>query len=320
VRLTDSEKKLCNLLQDGLPICRKPFEKIARQLKTDPDKVLKQINSLKQKGVIRKISPIINYQSLGKVTALVAAHIEGDKLKDVVRTINGLAGVSHNYLRCHFYNLWFTLRGETITQIKIILNRLSRRFDIKFHSLPAVRQFKLDVRFDAASAGEKLLPSAEPPSKIKRTKLTGKENQILKSLQAGLKVAECPFDFLCSDGLKIEDVLAVIKNLIKRGVIRRIAAAVDYEKLGFKANSLFACRVEKGRIERIGRLLAALPYVSHCYSRKPFEGFNYNLFAMCHLKDYAILETRLMDFAKKYKIKDYLMLKTIKKVKPPDAD
>ena len=70
-------------------------------------------------------------------------------LEDGVAAVNALAGVSHNYLRQHRFNMWFTLQETSPTQVQATLGELGSKFGIEFHSLPVTRIFKLDVRFEA---------------------------------------------------------------------------------------------------------------------------------------------------------------------------
>ena len=104
MRLTKLQKQLCNALQEGLPICSRPFDDLAKFLDSDEGKVLREIEELKRAGVIRRICALINYRALGRTSTLVAAHIPEENLQEVAETVNSLRDVSHNYLRKHYYN------------------------------------------------------------------------------------------------------------------------------------------------------------------------------------------------------------------------
>ena len=138
-RLTKFQKRLCNVLQNGLPICSEPFADLAKSLDSDEETVLREIAELKNAGVIRRIGAVINYRALGRTSTLVAAHIPESNLQEVTEAVNSLDDVSHNYLRSHYYNLWFTLQAQTAEQIEVMLSNLSARFGVKFHSLPVQR-------------------------------------------------------------------------------------------------------------------------------------------------------------------------------------
>jgi radical SAM protein with 4Fe4S-binding SPASM domain len=86
--------------------------------------------------------PLCSY--IGSVSTLIAAHIEDDKLFAVADAVNSLPNVSHNYLREHYYNLWFTLKAPNSSQIDRTIEELSKKFKTDFLSFPAVKRHKLD--------------------------------------------------------------------------------------------------------------------------------------------------------------------------------
>ena len=72
VRLTDFQKRLCNVLQEDLPICRRPFDDPAKYHGIDEKRLLQQIRELKESGIVQRISALINYRSLGMISGLAA--------------------------------------------------------------------------------------------------------------------------------------------------------------------------------------------------------------------------------------------------------
>jgi len=313
VRLTKFQKQLCNALQEGLPICSRPFDDLAKFLNTDERKVLQGIKELKKVGVIRRICALINYRALGKTSTLVAAHIPQENLQEVTEAVNFLRGVSHNYLRSHYYNLWFTLQAESAEQIGLTLSNLSGRLGINFYSLPVKRAFKLDVRFD--TEGQLLSQDVEQPPKGEIVELDENQKRILSKLQDELDLTGEPFDFLCSEVLEKEEVLRVITELIDKGVIRRIAAVLDHRKLGFVANVLFACEVPRDKIVEAGKRLARFGIVSHCYERKTFGDWPYNLFAMMHGRSMGEIQHVINKFVEAEKIDSFELLPTAAELK-----
>lgn len=312
--LSAFDKRLCNELQRGLPIAERPFAIIAQILKSGEVKVLKRTRALVKLGVIRRLGVSINWRAIGKASTLVAAHIEQEDLKKVVSAVNKLRGVSHNYLREHHYNLWFTLRADSQKDIETILKKLSKRFGVRFNRLPVERVFKLDARFDAQSNGRRLLPILYPPSSVLRS-LSSFDERILEGLQGGLKVVKRPFNFLGKDAFENYDILLHIAAMIDEGVINRLGAMVNHNKLGFTANAMFACEVKKSRAIEIGEKLAAMKIVSHCYERKKFKGWPYNIFAMMHSSNMVDIRKVVDGFVKKEGIDSFAILPTAEKLK-----
>ena len=306
------------MLQEDLPICWKPFDDLARYLGTDEKTLLREIEELKEMGIIRRISAFINYRSLGRVSTLVAAHVPADSLHAVAEAVNALDNVSHNYLRQHHYNMWFTLQAASVQNIDLTLSDLSGRFGIDFHSLPVERFFKLEVRFDAFgedSAETGLMRDVTQLPGSEKVELDENQKRVLAGLQKELQLVSQPFDFMCGAGMESEDVLGIIQGLIDKGVIRRIAAVVDYRKLGYTANVMFAGQVPQDRIAWVGEKLAESPIVSHCYERRTFEGWPYNLFAMMHGRSMGEIQNVINKFTVDEKIDAFELLPTAKELK-----
>jgi radical SAM protein with 4Fe4S-binding SPASM domain len=96
-----------------------------------------------QTGDCLASDPLCSYT--GSVATLIAAHIEKDCLDAVAQAVNSLPAVSHNYLRKHYYNLWFTLKAADFTRIDRTIEELSKKFKADFFSFPPIRRRKLDT-------------------------------------------------------------------------------------------------------------------------------------------------------------------------------
>ena len=67
------------------------------------------------------------------------------------------------------------------------------------------------------------------------------------------------------------------------GIVRRVAAVPNHYRLGYVANGMTVWDVDDAHIDRLGREVATLPGVSHCYRRpRHLPDWPYNLFAMLH--------------------------------------
>ena len=72
--------------------------------------------------------------------------------------------------------------------------------------------------------------------------------------------------------------------------------------------------VEEKKIELLAKELIRYPFISHCYERKTYPHWRYNLYSMCHFKKEE--EKKIIsEIAKKYEIDNYIMLKTLKEFK-----
>ncbi|UCD50287.1 MAG: hypothetical protein JSW27_22505 [Phycisphaerales bacterium] len=293
VTLTDFQKRLCNQLQRGLPLCSEPYAVIAQALGSSEAEVLKHTGELKAAGIIRRVAAVLNQRALGYSSTLVTAHVPAEQLPLVTEAVNALPGVSHNYLRQHRFNMWFTLQEESPAQVQTTLLSLQARFGIDFHSLPVTKIFKLDVRFDVESDDDVLLQDVERAPRADAVELTEAHRQVLTGLQGGLEVTSRPFDKVRPEGMAESDLFALLADLMDHDVIRRIAGVLNHHKLGFTANVMFAGQIDPEHVVEAGRWLAHSGTVSHCYEREVFEGWPYNLFAMLHGRTMAQIQHTL---------------------------
>ena len=101
--------KLLKLLQVEMPVVERPFAALADRVGASEKEVLERVQRLKADGVIRQISAIFDTRSLGYESSLVAARFNPARVDEAATIISRHPGVSHNYLRNHSFNLWFTI-------------------------------------------------------------------------------------------------------------------------------------------------------------------------------------------------------------------
>lgn len=114
--------------------------------------------------------------------------------------------------------------------------------------------------------------------------ITELERQYIVLTQDGLPLVPKPYHWLADKlEISVEDTLAMTKDLLARGVIRRIAAVPNHYKLGYKFNGMTTWDICDERAQEFGEKVGQLPFVSHCYLRpRHLPQWNYNLFAMVH--------------------------------------
>src|SRR3954454_11585691 len=96
-------------MQGSFAICERPFAHVAELAGIPEDDVMTRVQRLLDKRIIREITPIFDTRALGYASMLVAAKVDSTNPHRAARIINAHPGVSHNYLRTHEFNLWFTI-------------------------------------------------------------------------------------------------------------------------------------------------------------------------------------------------------------------
>jgi DNA-binding Lrp family transcriptional regulator len=116
--------------------------------------------------------------------------------------------------------------------------------------------------------------------------LTELEKRIIASVQDDIDITERPYNKIAKRlGISEETLLKSLKDLCKRGIIRRFGATIRHQKSGFEANAMVAWKVDEERVDEVGEKLASFKQVSHCYRRNPTDKWPYNLYTMIHAKD-----------------------------------
>ncbi len=135
-------------LQSGLPLVPMPYNALAEELGVTRGSILRAIRWLCAKGIIRKLGAVFDLRNLGYASTLCAVRVPPDRVDEVAAVINAYPGVTHNYLREHDYNLWFTLIASSEEELCRLIQEIRQRTGIDdIISLPALRTFKIAVNF-----------------------------------------------------------------------------------------------------------------------------------------------------------------------------
>ena len=199
----------------------------------------------------------------------------------VYSTIAAHPGISHAYERDSILNLWLTLSVGAKSEVDVEVSRLGESIGAKAaFSLPAVRLFKIQALFGSDIGDAPVTTNSSLPVGLA---LTAVDRKIINAVQVDLPLRHAPFtDIAANTGLTEEQLLSGMRSLIVRGAIRRFGASMDHRRAGYAGNGMACWTVRADAVERVGRGLAALRAVSHCYERKTNPFWPYNMFAMFH--------------------------------------
>lgn len=280
--LGDADRnRLLQRVQHEVPFVPRPFAAIAHDLGLDTDAVMAELASLHESGVLREISAVLEGSALGYDGALVAGRVEPEALPRVVEVVNAHPTVTHNYLRDHAYNLWFTIAVPAEMGLDATLRALAREAGVAdFHALRRTATFKIGVNLDLESGTNRT--EAREIGPVATLVAGERERRMFRALQTPLAITEQPFDALArACGSSTEELLDFARAH-HGGAIRRYVGTLRHRRAGVRANGMAVWSVAETDTERVGRTLAAAPEVSHCYARNAFPGFPYTLYSMLH--------------------------------------
>ena len=142
-------KELVNLIQSNFPIESRPFLKLANELDITEEEVINIIKDLKDNNYIKRLGGIFNSKGLGYYSTLCAIKVPQERISEVAMLINSYNGVTHNYIRNHYYNMWFTVIAPSKEEAKEFINNIKLKTKIEeIIELPAIKLFKINVKFD----------------------------------------------------------------------------------------------------------------------------------------------------------------------------
>ena len=110
------------------------------------------------------------------------------------------------------------------------------------------------------------------------------DRALIVATQAGLPLVPRPYAQIAEQlGIAETAVMARLQGLLANGMIRRIGAVPNHYAIGWTANGMTVWDVADERVDELGALIGALPFVTHCYRRpRALPAWPYNLFAMVH--------------------------------------
>ena len=153
VVLTDLDKKLINLLQDGFPLTARPFETVAQQIsaagfEASEAEVITRIQALLDEGTLSRFGPMYQAERMGGGLTLAAMKVDEKDYERVNEQVNAFSQVAHNYRREHELNMWFVLATETPEGIQDCIREIEEITGYHVFNMPKQEEFYVGLRFE----------------------------------------------------------------------------------------------------------------------------------------------------------------------------
>lgn len=309
------DRKILEIIQDGFPLEERPYAALGRRLGVSEEDAFEYVENLRKSGVIRRLGGIYDSRRLGYISRLCAGVVPEGNLDGFAAAADKITAITHNYIRSHAYNVWFTVIARSEAEIQETVRGLEAETALHdAHVLSASRLFKIntvmgkavasakvvDQAVDKLVSNKQVLKSAEPfvPS--------AKDRHRINSLSKDIPHTLTPFSDL---GIDISEIWGDLD----REIMRRFGAVLRHQQAGFDANAMVCFSVKDA--DTAGKVLAENPHVSHCYERSPFEGFPYNVYAMFHGQSEAELEQSICSAVSALNGPEHAVLTSLKELK-----
>jgi DNA-binding Lrp family transcriptional regulator len=288
VPLTAADKGLLNLMQGRFPIEPRPYATVARELGVEESDVLRRVQELLDQRIIRQVTPIFDTRALGYESMLVAARVEPENPWRAAKIVNAHPGVSHNYLRNHDFNMWFTIAVEEDSKLGLdgtleVIQRETGADSVRM--LPTLKLFKIRMDLEMERGTDALAAAVQEvvPAPVEKVPFDELDRAVIRATQGDLPVIPEPYapaaaELGMTQGALIEHLL----GMQERGILRRVAAILFHRRAGFSANGMGVWRVPDDKIAEYGPRMAAFRGISHCYQRPTYQDWPYSVFTMAH--------------------------------------
>ena len=337
-------QKLLAIIQDGFPLVERPYKALAEMLNCDGEydaneneaseecanlavseqEVFDEVEKMRVSGVIRRIGGVYDSKKLGFISRLCAGKVPASEndfsaehhaqtpMEKFATVVMSEPAITHNYIRSHEYNVWFTVIAENESAIQSVVERVCSQTDLHdVHVLTATKKYKINTVMGKGAGAPSKNVFASAVRQSPENALTETDRTRIHIACDDIPHSLTPFkDWGVSCDELREDLAA------KR--MRRFGAILRHQDAGFPCNAMVCFMLDEGTLansESAGSLLAKKHYVSHCYERPSFENFPYNLYAMMHAQTPEELNGYIKESVALLDNPEYVVLHSLKELK-----
>jgi DNA-binding Lrp family transcriptional regulator len=288
IPLDDLDRRLLNLMQGRFRLVPRPYAEVATEAGVPEEEVLTRVKRLVDERIIREITPIYDTRALGYSSMLVAAKVDPEYPHRAAEAVNAHPGVSHNYLRDHDFNLWFTIATEPDSKLGLegsleVLQRETGAESVRM--LPTLQLFKIRMDLEMEGGTEALAAPVEavPPAETEPQPYDERDVAVIRATQGPQPVVAEPYGQPARElGMEVAELLDHMQGMVDRRLLRRVAAILFHRRAGFSANGMGVWKVPEDRIMELAPRMAAVRGISHCYQRPTYRDWPYSVFTMAH--------------------------------------
>jgi len=321
--MTDLEQHLLAIIQDAFPLEERPYLVLAEQLGSDEQSVFAAVEGLRKSGIIRRIGGVYDSKALGFISRLCAGKVptvatgaaDDNALEKFAAAVNEIPAITHNYVRSHEYNVWFTVIAQSEEEIQKTVDDVCSKTKLhNVHILNATKKFKINTVMGGAGALANRIGDekrhCEPKAKQSPAHfLSANDRARIRIACTDIPHTLTPFKDWSVSCDELRDDIAQ-----KR--MRRFGAILRHQEAGFAFNAMVCfAELDKNPNNSAGAILAQKPFISHCYERPSFEGFPYTLYAMMHAQSAEELDRNIKEAAKSIGNPDYVVLLSVRELK-----
>ena len=140
------DASIVNRLQEGLPVCQRPFDDVAARLGLSVAELLSRVQRLLDDKVLTRFGPMFNAESMGGALSLCAMQVPADRYDEIAGQVNAFPEVAHNYEREHLLNMWFVIATERPEQAGTVLAEIEQVTGCRVYDMPKQEEFYVGLK------------------------------------------------------------------------------------------------------------------------------------------------------------------------------
>jgi len=144
--MDSTDRNIVNLLQDGLPVCERPFDDAADILGISVDELLARLQQMLDDRQLSRFGPMYNAESMGGALSLCAMQVPAERFTTVAEQVNAFAEVAHNYERDHRLNMWFVVATELPEQAAAVIAGIEQQTGCPVYDMPKQQEFFIGLK------------------------------------------------------------------------------------------------------------------------------------------------------------------------------
>lgn len=145
--LDNLDRQLLNRLQDGFPICERPYQAVANEFDISEEELIARIRNLLTANYLTRFGPMYHAERMGGGLSLAAMSIPPEQFEQVSHIVNGLAEIAHNYQREHAFNMWFVIATEEKEDVDAVVRKIQALTGYPVYNMPKIEEYYVGLRF-----------------------------------------------------------------------------------------------------------------------------------------------------------------------------
>ncbi|MCT8962814.1 Lrp/AsnC family transcriptional regulator [Pseudomonas veronii] len=146
--LDEADRRLINKLQDGFPLCPRPFAEAAAQLDMSEEELIERVARLRAAGILTRFGPLFQIERAGGAYCLAAMAVSEARWETVLEYVNARIEVAHNYRREHALNMWFVLATARPVEIAACIDAIQQATGLAVLAFPKEREYFLEMKLE----------------------------------------------------------------------------------------------------------------------------------------------------------------------------